>query len=234
MQDKDLNQYNPAGSSTSKHLPCSHRLCELGSNCKSPTQPCSYNAQYYSENTSSSGMLVEDVLHLSSSSDNPSNASVQALVVFGCGKKQSGGYLDGVAPDGLMGLGLGEISVPSLLAKAGLVRNTFSFCFNEDGSGRIFFGDQGPNVHRWTPLLPLDGKYSTYIVGVDAFCIGKNCLKQPSLHALIDSGTSFTFLPDDVYEKVVQEFDREINASRVSYDQWDYCYASRSISILSS
>ena len=83
MQDKDLNQYNPAGSSTSKHLPCSHRLCELGSNCKNPTQPCPYNAQYYSENTSSSGMLVEDVLHLSSSSDNPSNASVQALVVFG-------------------------------------------------------------------------------------------------------------------------------------------------------
>ena len=46
---------------------------------------------------------------------------------------------------------------------------------------------------------------STYIVGVDAFCIGKNCLKQTSLHALVDSGTSFTFLPDDVYEKVVQE-----------------------------
>lgn len=74
-----------------------------------------------------------------------------------CGMKQSGGYLDGVAPDGLLGLGLGEISVPSVLAKAGLVRNSFSMCFNEDGSGRIFFGDLGLATQQSTPFLPLDG-----------------------------------------------------------------------------
>ena len=71
--------------------------------------------------------------------------------------KQSGGYLDGVAPDGLMGLGPGEISVPSFLAKSGLVHNTFSVCFNEDGSGRIFFGDQGSPIQQSTAFLPLDG-----------------------------------------------------------------------------
>lgn len=54
--------------------------------------------------------------------------------------RQTGGYLDGVAPDGLMGLGLGEISVPSFLSKAGLVKNSFSLCFNDDDSGRIFLG----------------------------------------------------------------------------------------------
>jgi hypothetical protein len=74
-----------------------------------------------------------------------------------CGMKQSGGYLEGVAPDGLMGLGLGEISVPSFLAKAGLVRNSFSMCFNEDKSGRIFFGDLGPATQQSTSFLPLDG-----------------------------------------------------------------------------
>lgn len=72
--------------------------------------------------------------------------------------KQSGGYLDGVAPDGLMGLGLGELAVPSVLAKAGLVRNSFSMCFNEDTSGRIFFGDLGPTAtQQSTSFLPLDG-----------------------------------------------------------------------------
>lgn len=229
MQDKDLSEYNPAGSRTSKHLPCSHQLCELGPNCKSRIQPCPYFAQYYSENTSSSGLLVEDVLHLSSSSNKPSNVAVQASVIFGCGKKQSGGYLDGIAPDGLLGLGLGKISVPSLLAKSGLVRDSFSLCFNDDGSGRLFFGDQGLTTHQWTPLLPLDGKYSTYVVGVDAVCVGKTSYpEQTSFHALIDSGTSFTFLPVNVYKKVVQEFDRQVNTSRASYDgyPWDYCYTS--------
>ena len=47
---------------------------------------------------------------------------------------------------------------------------------------------------------------STYVVGVDAICIGKNaCLKQPSFHAVVDSGTSFTFMPDDVYKIFTQE-----------------------------
>ena len=41
---------------------------------------------------------------------------------------------------------------------------------------------------------------------MDAICIGKNaCLKQPSFHAVVDSGTSFTFMPDDVYKIFTQE-----------------------------
>lgn len=80
--------------------------------------------------------------------------SAIALHEYSCGMKQSGGYLDGVAPDGLMGLGLGEISVPSFLAKAGIVRDSFSLCFDEDSSGRIFFGDQGPVDQHSTSFLP--------------------------------------------------------------------------------
>lgn len=66
--------------------------------------------------------------------------------------------MNGIAPDGLMGLGLGEISVPSFLAKAGVVRNSFSMCFNEDDSGRIYFGDQGISTQQTTPFVPVDGR----------------------------------------------------------------------------
>ncbi|KAA8546851.1 hypothetical protein F0562_003280 [Nyssa sinensis] len=228
--DRDLNEYSPSGSSTSKHLSCSHQLCELGPNCKSAKQPCPYTVNYFSEDTSSSGLLVEDTLHLASGSDDASNNSVQAPVIIGCGRKQSGGYLDGVAPDGLMGLGLGEISVPSFLAKAGLVRNSFSLCFDEDGSGRIFFGDQGVPTQQTTPFLPSDGKYTTYIVGVEACCIGNSSIEKTGFKALVDSGTSFTFLPSEVYETVVKEFDRRVNATSTSYEgyPWKYCYKSSS------
>ena len=83
MQDIDLNEYNPSDSSTSKHLSCSHQLCESGPNCKSPKQQCPYNINYYMESTSSSGLLVEDMLNLASGSDNTSNTSVQAPVIIG-------------------------------------------------------------------------------------------------------------------------------------------------------
>lgn len=84
MQDRDLSEYSPSHSSTSKHLYCSHRLCESGPNCKSAKQPCPYSVDYYSENTSSSGLLVEDILHLASDGDDALNTSVQAAVVIGC------------------------------------------------------------------------------------------------------------------------------------------------------
>lgn len=88
MQDRDLNEYSPSRSLSSKHLPCSHRLCDsdMGSNCKSSKQQCPYTANYLSENTSSSGLLLEDILHLQSSGGGGgslSNSSVQASVVVG-------------------------------------------------------------------------------------------------------------------------------------------------------
>lgn len=84
MQDRDLNEYNPSGSSTSKHLSCSHQLCESGPNCKGPKQSCPYTVNYFTENTSSSGLLVEDVLHLASGGDNASKNFVHAPVIIGC------------------------------------------------------------------------------------------------------------------------------------------------------
>jgi hypothetical protein len=85
MQDRDLNEYSPSRSLSSKHLSCSHRLCDTDSNCKTNKQQCPYTANYLSENTSSSGLLVEDILHLQSSdgSGSKSNSSVQAPVVVG-------------------------------------------------------------------------------------------------------------------------------------------------------
>lgn len=40
---------------------------------------------------------------------------------------------------------------------------------------------------------------------MEACCIGNSCLKQTSFKALVDSGTSFTFLPEAVYDKISKE-----------------------------
>lgn len=59
----------------------------------------------------------------------------------------------------------------------------------------------------------------TYIVGVEACCIENSCLKQTNFRALIDSGTSFTFLPDEVYEKTTKEVVIFIEQRRYSHYQ---------------
>jgi hypothetical protein len=60
--------------------------------------------------------------------------------------------LQGIAPDGVLGLGSGIISVPSALRRAGVV-DSFSICLSPDGYGRIAFGDIGPLTQQTVPLL---------------------------------------------------------------------------------
>lgn len=69
-----------------------------------------------------------------------------------CGQVQSGSFLDIAAPNGLFGLGMEKISVPSILSRDGLTANSFSMCFGHDGIGRISFGDMGSPDQEETPF----------------------------------------------------------------------------------
>ncbi|KAK9216079.1 hypothetical protein WN944_008086 [Citrus x changshan-huyou] len=232
--DRNLSEYDPSSSSSSKNVSCSHHLCKSRSSCKSLKDPCPYIADYSTEDTSSSGYLVDDILHLASFSKHAPQSSVQSSVIIGCGRKQTGSYLDGAAPDGVMGLGLGDVSVPSLLAKAGLIQNSFSICFDENDSGSVFFGDQGPATQQSTSFLPIGEKYDAYFVGVESYCIGNSCLTQSGFQALVDSGASFTFLPTEIYAEVVVKFDKLVSSKRISLqgNSWKYCYNASSEEML--
>ncbi|VAI93661.1 unnamed protein product [Triticum turgidum subsp. durum] len=149
----ELRPYSPGKSSTSKAVTCEHALCERPNACAATNSTsCPYSVRYVSANTSSSGVLVEDVLHLSREAGGASTA-VRAPVVLGCGQVQTGAFLDGAAVDGLLGLGMDKVSVPSVLHAAGLVASdSFSMCFSPDGLGRINFGDAGRRGQAETPF----------------------------------------------------------------------------------
>lgn len=70
--------------------------------------------------------------------------------IYSCGQVQSGSFLDIAAPNGLFGLGMETISVPSILSKDGLTADSFSMCFGNDGIGRISFGDKGSPYQQET------------------------------------------------------------------------------------
>ncbi|KAH6827865.1 Eukaryotic aspartyl protease family protein [Perilla frutescens var. hirtella] len=229
--DKELGEYNPSHSNSSKNIPCSHELCDMGPNCESPKGHCPYSVQYLSDDTSSSGLLFEDQLHLASVEGNKQQSSIQAAVIVGCGSKQSGAYLDGIAPDGLMGLGPGDISVLSSLAKSGLVPHSFSFCYDKSYSGRLYFGDQGPASQRSTSFVQLKGDRDAYFVEVEDYCVGSSCLKLTGYKAQVDTGSSFTYLPSESYEQVVSEFHRQVNATRITVQDFENCYKARSLSL---
>lgn len=70
----------------------------------------------------------------------------------------------GFAVNGLLGLGMKDYSVPSVLAKANITANSFSMCFGNiiDVVGRISFGDKGYTDQKETPLVPVEPMCDVY------------------------------------------------------------------------
>ncbi|KAL5982523.1 hypothetical protein ACLOJK_016596 [Asimina triloba] len=198
----ELNVYSPNRSSTSKYVPCSSNLCEA-QECPGAGSSCPYKVAYLSSGTSSTGVLVEDVIHLTAEDDN--DQVIDARIVLGgsvgialfCGQVQTGSFLEAAAPNGLFGLGMEKISVPSSLASGGLIADSFSMCFGGDGIGRIIFGDQG-SIDQYETPFNLRQSHSTYNVSVTGLRVGKDLI-DANFSTIVDTGTSFTYLADPAY-----------------------------------
>uniref|UniRef100_A0A0A9FES7 Peptidase A1 domain-containing protein n=1 Tax=Arundo donax TaxID=35708 RepID=A0A0A9FES7_ARUDO len=214
--------YIPGMSSTSKAVPCNSNFCDLRKEC-STTSQCPYKMVYVSAGTSSSGFLVEDVLYLSSEDAHPQ--ILKSQIMLGCGQTQTGSFLDAAAPNGLFGLGIDEISVPSILAHKGLTSNSFSMCFGRDGIGRISFGDQGSSDQEET-ALDINEQHPTYAITIAGITVG-NDLMDLEFTTIFDTGTSFTYLADPAYTYITQSFHAQVQAIRHAADSripFEYCY----------
>ncbi|KAJ9703813.1 hypothetical protein PVL29_005190 [Vitis rotundifolia] len=221
--DFELSIYNPKGSSTSRKVTCNNSLCAHRNRCLGTFSNCPYMVSYVSAETSTSGILVEDVLHLTTEDNR--QEFVEAYVTFGCGQVQTGSFLDIAAPNGLFGLGLEKISVPSILSKEGFTADSFSMCFGADGIGRISFGDKGSPDQEETPFN-LNALHPTYNITVTQVRVGTTLIDL-DFTALFDSGTSFTYLVDPIYTNVLKSFHSQAQDSRRPPDSripFEYCY----------
>ncbi|KAF3790992.1 Aspartic proteinase-like protein 1, partial [Nymphaea thermarum] len=218
--------YSPNVSTTGKYLPCSSHLCDSRTLCPGTNSHCPYRVAYASANTSSSGVLVEDVLHLITEDSQPK--AINPSVVFGCGQIQTGAFLRGPALNGLFGLGLGSVSVPSILAKSGLIANSFSMCFGSDGFGRINFGDKGTSDQEETPFV-VSQSHPTYQINVTDIRVGAGVISiRPGFLPVFDTGTSFTYLADPLYTAIGDSFDKQVQDPRSTLNStapFEYCYA---------
>ncbi|CAI0461381.1 unnamed protein product [Linum tenue] len=228
-QKIDFNIYSPNTSSSSGSVPCSNSLCPLQGQCPTPQTDCRYQVEYLDNGTSSTGVLVEDVLHLTPDAT-PSKSSklVEAKITFGCGQVETGSFLNGAAPNGLFGLGMSNISVPSTLAKEGYTSNSFSMCFGEDGLGRISFGDSGGSSDQGETPFNLRSLHPTYNISITQTVVGGNS-EDVEFSAIFDTGTSFTYLNDPAYSVITQNFDSltkdlRHSSSSTSNLPFEYCY----------
>ncbi|XP_078159483.1 eukaryotic aspartyl protease family protein isoform X2 [Carex rostrata] len=166
---------------------------------------CDYEVEY-ADRSSSVGVLARDEMHLMTSDAEREKLSF----VFGCAYDQRGQLLASPAKtDGILGLSAAKISLPSQLADQGVISNVIGHCITSEasGGGYLFLGDD--YVPRWgiTWISTLNS-LSLYHTSVHNMRYGDQELssrdqRNKLMQVIFDSGSSYTYLPNDAYTKLV-------------------------------
>ncbi|XP_057508231.1 aspartyl protease family protein 2 [Actinidia eriantha] len=201
-----------------KHVPCNHTRLH---------SPCRYEYLYIDGSSTSGFFSIETTTFNTSSGSEVKHRGLK----FGCGFRSSGPSLSDRSfngAHGVMGLGLGPISMPSQLGRR--FGDRFSYCLMDytlsppPTSYLMIGGDSNGVVSgksiSYTPLQinPLSPTF--YYIGIQSVSVGGVKLPiSPLVWAIdelgnggtvVDSGTTLTFLAEPAYIKILAAFKRRV------------------------
>ncbi|KAF8399143.1 hypothetical protein HHK36_015008 [Tetracentron sinense] len=217
--------YKPKG----KIVPSKDSLCiEVQANQKSghceSYQQCDYEIEY-ADRSSTMGVLARDELQLMIAN----GTLVKSSVVFGCAYDQQGQLLVSPAKtDGILGLSRAEVSLPSQLARQGIIHNVVGHCITNDagGGGYMFLGDDFIPYWgmTWVPMLN-SPSINFYHAGIVKLSYGGGQLSLGGLdnsvgRTVFDSGSSYTYFPKQAYSGLITSL-KDVSAEGLMQDESD-------------
>jgi hypothetical protein len=199
-------RYKPAESTHAIAQMCPN--CPGGRPCSSGSHPgqCTYS-QAYAEGSQISGVLYRDQVYLGADGDateGSRTAEYAVPFIIGCGLSE-GGLFNSQEADGIMGLGMGELSMThALWSSEKIAKKIFSLCLNFNG-GAMTFGIIETRLHtqpiQWAQLNAA-GFYVVNVVGwaLSGADMDANGFNSP--HTIVDSGTTFTYVPSNAFRAI--------------------------------
>ncbi|KAL2326384.1 hypothetical protein Fmac_025442 [Flemingia macrophylla] len=230
--------FDPSKSKTYKNLRCSSKPCKsIGSSCSNnDTQICGYSI-VYGDGSQSYGDLSVETFYLGSTHGH----HIQfPRTVIGCGFQNNVTFLGKTS--GVVGLALGPVSLISRLNSS--IGGKFSYCLTPmysqlNSSSKLNFGDAAVVSGKGTvstPMILHDSKVHYYLT-LEAFSLGKNRIELGNSsygsggkgNVIIDSGTTLTLLPDDVYSELASAFSDAVKLERATdpHHQLSHCYKAK-------
>lgn len=225
--------FDPKYSSSFSKLSCSSNLCSAlpSSSCHKNT--CNY-LYSYGDYSFTKGFLASETFTFGE--DKKDQASVKNIG-FGCGEDNEGDGLDQAS--GLVGLGRGPLSLVSQLEEP-----KFSYCLtsmDESATSTLFLGSfphvKGSKELLTTPLLQNPALSSFYYLPLEGISVGETRLdidksvfyikEDGSGGVIIDSGTTISYLEQEAYEALKNEFISQTNLPVYVSDSTglDLCFA---------
>jgi hypothetical protein len=215
--------FDPASSETCDVIDCSSPKCRSNACSPSPNNACMYE-RVYAERSSSTGIVLEDEMHVYDALGVGGRNKWSPRVRFGCETRETG-EIFAQEVDGLLGLGNSE---DNMVRQMGLKQ--FSLCFGlVEGEGALVLG-QSPALEddnvlgrvAFTPLVenredPYASTYQPYYTvmmervrvggagGEDVMARimdreGEQEFSRRRRHVVLDSGTTFSYMPTMIFE----------------------------------
>ncbi|XP_071718735.1 aspartic proteinase CDR1-like [Rutidosis leptorrhynchoides] len=230
--------FDPKKSSTYEPVNCNSGTCKAISTVEtkcSKTNKCQF-FESYADGSFSNGTVAKESVTLGD--------KVLQNIIFGCSFSNAGVFRPSWG--GIVGLGGGNESLVSQIRS--IVPGKFSYCLIpypktdevQNKSSKMTFGDIdfGPNVVS-TPLVPKEPK-TYYYVTLEAISVGNKRfdVNLGSLRPLqkgnmiVDSGTTLTMLPRNIYEDVEATIRSAINVRTLKDPQkaLSLCYRATKVS----
>ncbi|EEF29846.1 aspartic proteinase PCS1 [Ricinus communis] len=208
--------FDPSLSSSFSVLPCNHPLCKpripdftLPTTCDQ-NRLCHYS-YFYADGTYAEGSLVREKITFSSSQSTPP-------LILGCAEASTD-------EKGILGMNLGRRSfasqakiskfsycVPTRQARAGLSSTGSFYLGNNPNSGRFQYinlltftpSQRSPNLDPLAYTIPMQGiRMGNARLNISATLFRPD--PSGAGQTIIDSGSEFTYLVDEAYNKVREE-----------------------------
>ncbi|XP_004513307.1 aspartic proteinase CDR1-like [Cicer arietinum] len=227
--------FDPSKSSSYQKIPCEANTCQYvrDTSC-SEQDSCQYTIEY-GDRSRSQGDLSVETLTLESTIGH--SVSFPKTVI-GCGTQNTVSF-EGPS-SGIVGLGGGPVSLTTQLGSA--IGGKFSYCLvpllvESNTTSKLNFGDaamvSGDGVVS-TPIVKKDPEVFYYLT-LEAFTVGNKRVKfGGSLedggdegNIIIDSGTTLTLLPSDIYSNLESAVAELIDLERVQdpNNMFSLCYS---------
>ncbi|XP_031120542.1 aspartic proteinase CDR1-like [Ipomoea triloba] len=238
---QSLPVFDPKHSKSYKTASCDSDACALvGSSVGacSDQNVCQYNLTYGDSSKSVGDVAIDTVTIGDASFKN---------VVFGCGHQNSGTFLGNAS--GIVGLGNSDISIVKQLGKDVGGKFAYFLSSQPDSKSHISFGTdaivKGTGAVS-TPFSISPDQPTFYYLSLESMSVGNQSfplkqsfssnvggrrvgIKKTSANGniIIDSGTTLTILPSDVFDSLKSELTKQISATPIDDPQgsFDLCYS---------
>lgn len=214
--------FDPSKSSTYKEKKCD----------EDPNNPCRYEANY-ADQSYSKGAYATETVTFQSTTGQP---FVMAETTIGCGHNNS---LTSPTASGIIGLDRGASSLISQMSEN--FYGFFSYCFSRKETSKINFGSNGVVSGHGTVATTMfrrTEKPNFYYLNLDAISVGENRVETMGTpfyslegNIIIDSGTTYTYLPDGFCNKVKDAVDSVVKVEQAPFSGDMLCYNTADIDV---